>query len=72
MRISILLLGFKWLTRPQGLFIKTKAIPKDNILAGKKLYPISKHLRAIFWENRESQDTRQKIEFFFIFPKHPF
>ena len=31
----------------------TKAIPKDNILVGKKLYPISKHLRAIVWENRE-------------------
>ena len=29
-------------------------------------------LRAIFWENRESQDTRQKIEFFIILPKHPF
>ena len=29
----------------------TKAIPKDNIHAGKKLYPISKHLRAIVWEN---------------------
>ena len=48
MRISILVLGFKWLTRPQGLFIKTKAIPKDNILAGKKLYPISIRLRIIF------------------------
>ena len=32
----------------------------------------SQLLRAIFWENRESQDTRQKIEFFFILPKHPF
>ena len=31
-----------------------------------------KLLRAIIWENRESQDTRQKIEFFFILPKHPF
>ena len=29
-------------------------------------------LRAIIWENRESHDTRQKIEFFFILPKHPF
>ena len=29
-------------------------------------------VRAIFWENPESQDTRQKIEFFFISPKHPF
>ena len=29
-------------------------------------------LRAIFWENRESQDTLQKIEFFIILPKHPF
>ena len=33
---------------------------------------ISVHLRAIFGENRESQDTRQKIEFFIILPKHPF
>ena len=29
-------------------------------------------LRAIFRENRKSQDTRQKIEFFFLLPKHPF
>ena len=29
-------------------------------------------LRAIICENRESHDTRQKIEFFFILPKHPF
>ena len=29
-------------------------------------------LRAIIWENRESHDTRQKIEFFFILSKHPF
>ena len=29
-------------------------------------------IRAIFWENRESQDTRQKLEFFIILPKHPF
>ena len=29
-------------------------------------------LRAIFLENRESQDTRQKLEFFVIWPKHPF
>ena len=28
-------------------------------------------LRAIFWENRESQDTRQEINFFIILPKHP-
>ena len=27
---------------------KTKAIPNDNILAGKKLYPISIQLRIIF------------------------
>ena len=65
MRISILLLGFKWLTRPQGLFIKTKAIPKDNILAGKKLYPISIHLRIIFgvsnyWINVTHLQTEAK------------
>ena len=30
------------------------------------------NLRAIFWENRESQDTHQNIEFFIILPKHPF
>ena len=29
-------------------------------------------LRAIFRENRKSQDTREKIEFFFLLPKHPF
>ena len=34
--------------------------------------PLSLQLGAIFWENRESQDTRQKIEFFIILPKHPF
>ena len=33
---------------------------------------LSGSLRAIIWENRESHDTRQKIEFFFILPKHPF
>ena len=32
-------------------------------------YPV---LRAIIWQNRESHDTRQKIEFFIILPKHPF
>ena len=31
-----------------------------------------KYLRAIFRENRKSQDTRKKIEFFFLLPKHPF
>ena len=29
-------------------------------------------LRAIIWENRESHDTRQKIEFFFYFAKTSF
>ena len=29
-------------------------------------------LRAIIWENRESQDTRQKIEFFLFCQNIPF
>ena len=37
-----------------------------------KIREHSRELRATIWENRESHDTRQKIEFFIILPKHPF
>ena len=36
------------------------------------LYANDGLLRAIIGENRESHDTRQKMEFFLILPKHPF
>ena len=36
------------------------------------VWHIPKLLRAIFRENRKSHDTREKNEFFFLSPKHPF
>ena len=36
-----------------------------------RIHP-DKHLRAIFRENRKSQDTREKIDFFFFCQNIPF
>ena len=45
------------------LDVKHKKIPFLGVLTW--------FLRAIFWENRESQDPRQKSNFLIILPKHP-
>ena len=57
-------------TKPLGMSL-TK--PTQKGVSEVSWAPLTKTTsRAIFWETRESQDPRQKIEFCITLPKHPF